>query len=184
VKVRETAIPGLLSIEPKVFEDQRGFFLESWQQKRYQEVGVSYPFVQDNVSRSKKGVLRGLHFQNPNPQGKLVYVLSGEVFDVIVDIRKGSPTFGEWFGTTLSEENKKQLFVPPGCAHGFCVTSDSALFAYKCSDYYSPESEKTLLWNDPDIKIEWPMVDPVITEKDQKGIALNALPDSWLMVYS
>jgi dTDP-4-dehydrorhamnose 3,5-epimerase len=131
--------------------------------------------VQDNLSLSRKGILRGLHFQNPGPQGKLVYVLQGEVFDVAVDVRADSPTFGQWYGVTLSAENHRQLFVPEGFAHGFCVTSETALFAYKCTDFYNPKAEFSLLWNDPDIGIEWPITNPELSEKDKNGLCLKNL---------
>ncbi len=176
MNVIQTGIAGVTVIEPKVFGDSRGFFLETFHAERYRsEAGISEIFVQDNHSRSTKGVLRGLHFQNKNPQGKLVRAVSGEVFDVAVDIRKGSPTFGQWFGTILSAENKKQLWVAPGLAHGFLVLSDIADFEYKCTDYYDPSSEECLIWNDPDLKIEWPLSSEEIrlSEKDLKGKALS-----------
>jgi len=183
VKVFETDLAGVLLIEPDVFGDERGFFMETWNGRRYEgEAGLpERGFVQDNLSLSQKGVLRGLHFQNPNAQGKLVSVLSGEVFDVAVDIRKGSPTFGRWFGTTLSAENKRQLWVPEGLAHGFVVTSERALFYYKCTDYYDRESERSLLWNDPDVGIGWPVAEPVLSGKDRTAprlaeMAADALP--------
>ncbi|MDO9041279.1 MAG: dTDP-4-dehydrorhamnose 3,5-epimerase [Desulfocapsaceae bacterium] len=167
MKVTQTPLAGLLIIEPKVFGDERGFFLETWSRKRYQEVGINVDFVQDNLSFSRRGVLRGLHFQNPQPQGKLVYVLQGEVFDVAVDIRKGSPTFGRWHGIVLSSENKRQFWVPPGFAHGFCVTSESALFTYKCTELYAPAHERSILWNDPNLAIDWPVTEPQVSDKDR-----------------
>jgi len=173
MKVLETELPGVLVIEPRVFADQRGYFIETWNQLRYAEVGLADTFVQDNLSYSTRGALRGLHFQNPNPQGKLVYVLQGEVFDVAVDIRLGSPTFARWIGMTLSEENKRQLYVPPGYAHGFCVTSAAAMFAYKCTDVYNPAAEGSIRWDDPDIGIEWPSMDLVLSEKDRQAPALK-----------
>lgn len=169
-------IPGLLIIEPKVFGDPRGFFFESWSERRYREAGIDATFVQDNFSLSRRGILRGLHFQNPNPQGKLVCVLQGEVFDVAVDLRRSSPTFGRWHGLNLSAENKRQFFIPPGFAHGFYVLSETALFHYKCTDYYAPQSELTLRWNDPDLGIEWPVRDPLLSEKDAKGISWRDIP--------
>jgi dTDP-4-dehydrorhamnose 3,5-epimerase len=181
VKVLETKLPDILVIEPEVFGDDRGFFMESWNQKRYQEAGLPARFVQDNLSFSARGVLRGLHFQNPNPQGKLVSVLQGEVFDVAVDIRVGSPTFGQWVGISLSADNKLQFYLPEGFAHGFVVISDVALFSYKCTAYYNPETESSLLWNDPEIGIGWPIDKPVLSDKDRaaprlREIAVETLP--------
>ena len=176
MKITRTKINGCLVIEPKVFGDERGFFLETFQAGRYREkAGIDLPFVQDNHSRSTKGVLRGLHFQKTKPQGKLVRVVRGEVFDVAVDIRKGSPTFGQWEGVWLSEENRKQFWLPPGLAHGFVVTSETADFEYKCTDYYDPTDEGCLIWNDPDVGIEWPIEEPVLSEKDQQGSLLKDL---------
>jgi dTDP-4-dehydrorhamnose 3,5-epimerase len=166
MKVTETPLQDLLIIEPRIFNDTRGFFYESYQHKRYHECGIP-ALVQDNVSKSCKNTLRGLHYQLPNSQGKLVTVIRGSVWDVAVDIRKSSPTFGQWFGTVLDEENHKQLYVPPGFAHGFCVLSEEADFLYKCSDYYHPENEHGILWNDPDLKITWPIGNPVLSEKDK-----------------
>jgi dTDP-4-dehydrorhamnose 3,5-epimerase len=180
VNVVETDLPGVLIIEPKVFGDERGFFMESWNGKRYEEAGLPGRFVQDNLSFSTHGVLRGLHFQNPQPQGKLVSVLRGEVFDVAVDIRVGSPTFGRWTGVTLSAENKRQFYVPPDFAHGFVVTSEAALFFYKCTDYYSPSSEGIVLWNDPDIGIEWPTDAPILSERDRTAPPLRKIPEEIL----
>jgi dTDP-4-dehydrorhamnose 3,5-epimerase len=158
MEVIKTSIDGVVIIEPKVFGDERGFFLETFQSDRYKEqAGIDLPFVQDNHSRSAKGVLRGLHFQKTKPQGKLVRVVRGAVFDVAVDIRKDSPTYGQWEGVLLSEENKKQFWVPPGLAHGFLVLSDVADFEYKCTDYYDPSDEGSLIWNDPSVGIEWPL---------------------------
>ena len=166
MQIETTALPGVVLITPRVFKDPRGFFQESWNRSRYAEAGITGEFVQDNLSRSSRGVLRGLHFQHPHDQGKLVHVLEGSVFDVAVDIRHGSPTFGHWVGYELSADNHRQLYLPPGFAHGFCVTSDSALFAYKCTDYYHPESETSLLWNDPQIGIEWPLDNPELSDRD------------------
>ena len=179
----ETAIPGVIILEPKVFGDTRGFFMEMFSVIRYEQAGIHDRFVQDNISSSQKGVLRGLHFQNPNPQCKLVQVLQGEVFDVAVDIRKGSPTFGQWTGITLSNQNHRQFFVPSGFAHGFCVLSDTALFHYKCTDYYAPSCEGGIVWNDPDIGIEWPVKTPVLSAKDSAYGRLKDYPEQKLPVY-
>jgi dTDP-4-dehydrorhamnose 3,5-epimerase len=176
MNVTETALPGVVVIEPKVFGDSRGFFLETFSAARYEAAGVSGPFVQDNLSFSARGVLRGLHIQHPHAQGKLVSVLSGEVFDVAVDVRVGSPTFGKWVGERLSGENRRQLWLPPGFAHGFVVTSAGALFAYKCTAYYRPETELSLRWDDPRIGIEWPMSDVTVSAKDAAGALLDAVP--------
>ena len=175
MNVSPTELPGLLTIEPKSFGDSRGFFFESYQRDRYYGAGIAVEFVQDNVSRSCKGTLRGLHYQLTRPQGKLVYVTRGEVFDVAVDLRRKSPTFGRWFGTLLNDTNHKQLYIPPGFAHGFAVTSESADFCYKCTEFYDPKDERTLLWNDPDIGIAWPDLDPrILSAKDQQGTRLAA----------
>ncbi|MEZ9006742.1 dTDP-4-dehydrorhamnose 3,5-epimerase [Vibrio sp. 10N.247.311.59] len=178
MKVIETEIPDVKIIEPAVFGDERGFFMETWQQKKFEELVTGRPtqFVQDNHSKSKKGILRGLHYQTENTQGKLVRVVSGEVFDVAVDIRKDSPTFGKWVGVYLSADNKRQLWVPEGFAHGFYVMSGEAEFVYKCTDYYNPRSEKTIIWNDETIKVEWPTTDkPILSDKDRKGSTLKLL---------
>ena len=170
MKVSHSKLKGCVIIEPSVFGDERGFFLETFQAVRYQqEAGIDLPFVQDNHSRSARGVLRGLHFQKTKPQGKLVRVVRGEVYDVAVDIRKGSATFGEWEGVTLSEDNKKQFWVPPGFAHGFVVLSDTADFEYKCTDYYDPSDEGCILWSDPDLDIPWPIANPVLSTKDESA---------------
>ena len=176
MKVLPQPIPGLLLIEPDVFGDARGFFFESWSEQRYAGAGLPEGFVQDNVSRSRRGILRGLHAQNPGTQGKLVQVLEGEVFDVAVDIRRGSPTFGRWHGVFLSAENKRQFWIPPGFAHGFLVVSETALFHYKCTGYYAPEHEFTLLWNDPDVGIRWPDITPALSAKDEQGLRLKDIP--------
>ena len=170
-----TIISDAKIIEPRVFGDERGFFLETFQAERYAEVGIDLPFVQDNHSRSAKGVLRGLHFQKNRPQGKLVRVVRGEVFDVAVDIRKDSPTYGQWAGVLLSEENKRQFWIPPGLAHGFVVLSDFADFEYKCTDYYFSEDEGCLIWNDQDIGIDWPIGNPRLSAKDQQGLKFTEL---------
>jgi dTDP-4-dehydrorhamnose 3,5-epimerase len=176
--VRKIAISGILIIEPDVFRDTRGAFAEIWSPKRLATEGLHETFVQDNVSWSSKGVLRGLHYQNPAAQGKLISVLEGEVFDVAVDIRRGSPTFGKWYGIVLSSANLRQLFLPPGFAHGFVVLSEQAVFHYKCTADYNKNTEKTILWNDPDIGIEWPVKNPVVSEKDCSGRLLKQfLPD-------
>ena len=170
MKVIHSKLKGCVIIEPDVFGDERGFFLETFQAVRYeQEAGIDLVFVQDNHSRSARGVLRGLHFQKTKPQGKLVRVVCGEVYDVAVDIRKGSATFGEWEGVILSEDNKKQFWVPPGFAHGFVVLSDTADFEYKCTDYYDPSDEGSILWSDPDLGISWPIANPVLSAKDQSA---------------
>ena len=153
-------------MEPDVFSDDRGFFLETWNSMRYEKDGIKGSFVQDNVSFSKKGVLRGLHFQYPQSQSKLVQVLSGEVVDVAVDIRKDSPTFGQWISEVLSSANHRQMYIPSGFAHGYCVTSETAVFSYKCTDFYNPGSEGGIIWNDPDINIDWPMEEPILSLKD------------------
>ena len=170
MKVINTKLKDCVIIEPKVFGDDRGFFLEIFQAERYSQLaGINLPFVQDNHSRSSRGVLRGLHFQKTKPQGKLVRVVRGEVYDVALDIRKGSPTFGQWEGVILSEENKRQFWVPPGFAHGFLVLSDTADFEYKCTDYYDPTDEGIVLWNDPDLDIPWPVADPILSNKDARA---------------
>lgn len=174
MKVIDTKIPDVKIIEPAVFGDERGFFMETWSQRVFEEQVTGKPtqFVQDNHSKSKQGILRGLHYQTENTQGKLVRVVNGEVFDVAVDIREGSPTLGHWVGVLLSAENKRQLWVPEGFAHGFYVTSEEAEFVYKCTDYYNPKAEHSIVWNDPEIGIEWPLVEGVelnLSEKDKNG---------------
>jgi len=174
MKVTPTRIPDVLLIEPKVFGDDRGFFFESFNQKAFKEAtGLNVSFVQDNHSKSAKNVLRGLHYQIEQPQGKLVRVTHGEVFDAAVDIRKGSKTYGQWVGLILSAENKKQLWIPPGFAHGFLTLSETAEFLYKTTDYYSPEHERCIIWNDTEIGIQWPLAtEPQLSSRDQRGIAL------------
>jgi dTDP-4-dehydrorhamnose 3,5-epimerase len=184
MNVSRCDIEGLLLIEPKVFGDARGFFLEAWNERRYREAGIAGTFVQDNLSFSRRGALRGLHFQNPLAQAKLVLVLQGEVFDVAVDVRRGSPTFGRWHGVNLSAENKRQFFVPPGFAHGFVVLSETALFFYKCTEFYAPQHEVTIVWNDPDIGINWPLTDPVLSDKDQRGMRLKDVPPERFPAYA
>jgi len=166
MKITETKLAGLLIIELKVFGDARGFFKETFQSERYREAGIEYTFVQDNYSRSQKGVLRGLHFQITKPQGKLVSCPKGAVFDVAVDIDPESTTYDQYVGVELTEENHKQLWVPPGYAHGFCVLSETADFQYKCTDYYDPSDEGGVIWNDPDVAIDWPIADPSLSSKD------------------
>lgn len=175
MNVVKTGIPEVLVLEPKVFGDSRGFFFESYNQRAFQDAtGWAPAFVQDNHSRSQKGVLRGLHYQIVQPQGKLVRVVAGEVFDVAVDIRRSSPTFGRWVGASLSAENKRQMWVPPGFAHGFVVLSDFAEFLYKTTDFYAPEHERCIAWNDPEIGIDWPYgSEPLLSEKDKKGFLLK-----------
>jgi len=178
IKVETCEIEGLKVITPTVYGDDRGYFMETYNQKDYQEAGVDMDFVQDNQSKSARGVLRGLHFQIKYPQDKLVRVISGEVFDVAVDLRKDSKTYGKWYGLILSAENKKQFLVPKGFAHGFVVLSDSAEFSYKCSDFYQPADEGGLMWNDPEIGIEWPIpedLELIISEKDQKWGSIKEL---------
>ncbi len=176
MNVLTCSIPGLLIIEPKVFGDARGFFVETWNRRRYHAAGLDQDFVQDNVSFSRRGILRGLHFQNPKPQGKLLQVLQGEVFDVAVDIRRSSPTFGKWHGLTLSGENKQQFYIPPGFAHGFAVLSGTAYFQYKCTEFYSPKDEMAIRWDDPEIGIEWPVKEPLLSERDAKALRLREVP--------
>jgi dTDP-4-dehydrorhamnose 3,5-epimerase len=176
MKAIHCEIPGLIIFNPAVFKDERGFFFEMWNQRHYSASGLDAPFVQDNLSRSTKGTLRGLHFQNPSSQGKLATVLEGEVFDVAVDLRRNSPTFGKYFGILLSAQNKTQLYVPPGFAHGIQVVSETALFHYKCTEFYSPQSACVLRWDDPEIGIPWPIMNPVLSEKDRAGVLLQNLP--------
>lgn len=174
--VKETPLAGVLILEPRVFADDRGFFLETYQVARYQAVGIEGSFVQDNFSRSCRGTLRGLHFQEPHAQGKLVHVLNGSVFDVVVDVRKGSPTFARWFGLELSGDVPRQLWIPPGFAHGFCVTSDVADFHYKCTAAYAPEAERSIRWNDPQLAIDWPVAQPLLSGKDAAAPLLADAP--------
>jgi dTDP-4-dehydrorhamnose 3,5-epimerase len=183
MKVIDTALAGVRLIEPAVFEDARGAFFESYQARNYAEAGIDCAFVQDNVSISSRNVLRGLHIQHPRGQDKLVQVLDGAVFDVAVDVRAGSPGFGRWVGETLSAENRRQLFIPKGFAHGFCVLSERAVFSYKCSDFYAPGNEVTILWDDPDIGIEWPVADVILSDKDRQGKSLAELADGSLPRY-
>ncbi|MDQ6990705.1 MAG: dTDP-4-dehydrorhamnose 3,5-epimerase [Mariprofundaceae bacterium] len=184
MKINKTTLEGVLHIEPKVFGDARGFFLETYNKERYMAAGFpDVDFIQDNHSRSSKGVLRGLHFQLNNPQGKLVQVATGTVFDVAVDIRTGSPTFGQSYGCILSEENHHQLWIPPKFAHGFCVLSDTAYFCYKCTDYYHPDDEGGFLWRDAALGIDWPLSDPLLSEKDKAYACLADIDASMLPSY-
>jgi dTDP-4-dehydrorhamnose 3,5-epimerase len=179
VKVTPAGIPDVLVVEPEVHGDERGFFLETWHAARYAEAGIGLPFVQDNHSRSVHGTLRGLHYQIDRPQGKLVRVITGEIFDVAVDLRRSSPTFGRWVGAVLSGDHRRQLWVPPGFAHGFYVTSESADVIYKCTDYYAREHDRTLRWNDPEVGVVWPLLDgraPLLSAKDAAGLALRDAP--------
>lgn len=175
MNVIATKLSGVLVIEPTVHRDERGFFLETFHARRYREAGLDASFVQDNHSRSVRGTLRGLHWQIEHPQGKLVRVLSGEIFDAVVDIRPEAPTFGQWVGVTLSSENFRQLYAPPGFAHGFCVTSEIAEVEYKCTDFYDPEAERGLIWNDPEVGITWPVADPILSARDQRHPTLAEL---------
>lgn len=183
MKVTETKLPGVLVIEPDVFGDTRGFFMETFRQERYEEAGIKENFVQDNLSFSSRGVLRGLHYQNPHSQGKLVSVVQGEVFDVAADIRQGSPTFGQWVGVNLSGENHHQFWIPAGFAHGFCVLSETAYFTYKCTDIYTPSAEGGIIWNDPDIGVDWPLKDVLLSDKDQVYPKLKDVPAAKLPVF-
>jgi dTDP-4-dehydrorhamnose 3,5-epimerase len=183
MRVTPTALPEVLLFEPAVFGDARGFFFETWQQARYAEHGLPSNFVQDNVSRSQRGILRGLHLQEPYAQGKLVQVLDGDVLDVAVDVRVGSSTFGKWVAERLSSENHRQLYVPPGFAHGFCVVSEFALLQYKCTELYHPETELSVAWNDPALGIDWPVRDPVLSKKDAAALPLSAIPRERLPKY-
>jgi dTDP-4-dehydrorhamnose 3,5-epimerase len=183
MNVVKTAIPGVTIFEPKVFGDERGFFMEAYNKERYHEAGLKEVFVQDNLSKSQKSVLRGLHIQNPFGQGKLVSVILGAVLDVAVDVRKGSPHFGEHVAVELSENNRRQFYVPPGFAHGFLVLSESALFSYKCTELYRPENEFCIKWDDPQIGINWPTNTPIVSDKDQAGKTLAHLDSSLLPDY-
>jgi len=185
MKVTELGLPGVLLVEPRLFRDERGAFVESWSARRFAGAGLEVEFVQDNVSWSRRGVVRGLHYQHPHGQAKLISVLRGEVWDVVVDVRRGSPTFGQWIGVPLSAESGHQLFIPEGYAHGFAALSEEAIFSYKCSRYYDPASEWTIRWDDPELKIDWPVEDPIVSEKDRNGLRLSelgpeALPDGLL----
>ena len=176
MQVLKTEIPGVFIIEPRVFEDSRGFFKETYERNRYADVGIAAEFVQDNLSRSRRGTLRGMHYQIQHPQGKLVQVFHGEIFDVAVDLRRNSPQFGKWVGVRLSESNHRQLYVSEGFAHGFCVLSETADVFYKCTDFYHPEHERTLLWNDPGVNIQWPLQsEPLLSDKDRNGTLFSEI---------
>jgi len=183
MKVTQTTLGGVLIIEPDIFGDERGWFLETYSASRYKDSGLNCDFVQDNASFSSRGVLRGLHFQNPNAQAKLVQVLSGEVFDVAVDIRIGSPTFAKWTGQILSADNHKQMYIPKGFAHGYCVLSNTAVFSYKCDEYYSPQMELGIIYNDPDIGIKWPVTEAILSQKDSAYSRLKDIPKDKLPRY-
>lgn len=185
MKCMATDLPGVLLLEPRRFEDARGYFMETWRRDRYADLGLPADFMQDNLSLSHRGVLRGLHAQHPHGQGKLIQVVHGEVFDVAVDIRVGSPHFGRWFGVTLSAADGRQLYVPPGFAHGFCVTGDSALVAYKCTDVHHPEAELCVAWDDPGLGIAWPLdAPPILSERDRAGLRLVDIPPERLPRYA
>lgn len=176
MNVLRCQLEGLLILEPRVFGDARGYFMETWNRERYRAAGIAADFVQDNFSFSRRGILRGLHLQNPRPQGKLVSVLAGEVFDVAVDLRRSSPTFGKYESAILSGENHRQFYLPPGFAHGFVVLSETAQFFYKCTDFYSPQDELAIRWDDPQIGIQWPIRDPQVSERDAKARWLREVP--------
>lgn len=183
MNVIPTRLAGVVVIEPRAFADDRGYFFETWHQARYAEAGLPSGFVQDNVSFSAHGVIRGLHLQWPAVQAKLISVLAGEIFDVAVDVRVGSPTFGQWVGETLSAENRRQMYVPEGFAHGFAVTGPSATVLYKCTDLYTPSDEKTVLWDDPAIGVAWPVASPILSLKDRQGLRLADMPQDGLPPY-
>lgn len=183
IKYTETDLPGVLLIDPRVFKDSRGFFMETFHQKKYAEAGIDHAFIQDNYSHSTRGTLRGLHYQLEHPQGKLVYVITGEIYDVAVDIRRGSPGFGKWVGQYLSDKNRRQIFVPEGFAHGFCVLSETADVIYKTTDLYNPDDEYGVLWSDPTIGIDWPVEVPVVSDKDKQFPGLKEAPEENLPIY-
>jgi dTDP-4-dehydrorhamnose 3,5-epimerase len=180
VKLLKSDLPGVIVLEPHIHRDQRGFFLESWQRRRFARHGLDLEFVQDNLVHSRRGILRGLHYQYPRQQGKLVQTLLGEIFDVAVDIRSGSPTFGQWFGCTLSADNRRQLYIPEGFAHGYHVLGEEALVMYKCTEYYAPEDEGGIIWDDPDLAIDWPGRQPILSPKDRELPRLADIPDNRL----
>ena len=184
MKVRETNLPGVLLIEPQVFGDARGYFFEGFHQAKFREAGIEASFVQSNVSRSARGVLRGLHYQWPAPQGKLVSVLEGEVYDVAVDIRQGSPTFGQWTAVLLSAENHRCMWIPEGFAHGFCVVSENATLAYQCTSLYVPAADANLRWNDARLAVDWPVSAPLLSDKDAKAPLLQDIPSHRLPVFA
>jgi len=183
MKVLNTSLPGVLIIEPDVFKDNRGFFMETYHQRRYIEAGIDGMFVQDNLSHSVHGILRGLHYQLRHPQAKLVQVIEGAIFDVTVDIRQGSPSFGQWTGVHISEENRRQTFIPEGFAHGFCVLSETADVMYKCTDLYVSDDEGGILWSDPGLAIDWPIADPLLSEKDSRYPCLSDIRSERLPAY-
>ena len=183
MKVTPTSLPDVIIIEPSAFEDRRGFFMETYHQKRYEHANIRCIFVQDNLSHSVRGILRGLHYQLQYPQAKLVQVTNGSIFDVAVDIRQGSQTFGKWVGAHISDKNRHQIFVPEGFAHGFCVLSETADVIYKCTDFYAPDDEGGILWSDPNIGIDWPITDPVLSDKDSQYSCLRDVPPERLPVY-
>jgi dTDP-4-dehydrorhamnose 3,5-epimerase len=170
VRILSTELAGVLVVEPSVFRDERGEFVETWNRRRYAAAGIDVDFVQDNHSRSVQGVVRGLHYQIERPQGKLVWATAGEVYDVAVDLRRSSPTFGRWTAVRLSADSHRQIYIPPGLAHGFCALTPQAEVAYKCTDFYAAELERTILWNDPQLAIPWPIVAPLLSDKDQRGL--------------
>jgi dTDP-4-dehydrorhamnose 3,5-epimerase len=182
VIVESTPLPGVLLVKPKVFRDDRGQFLESWRESAYAEHGMT-GFVQDNISVSRRGVLRGMHLQNPQGQGKLVSALRGRIFDVALDTRHGSPTFGRWFGVELTDENRWQLYIPVGFAHGFQALTDDVVFSYKCTDYYAPLAERTVRWNDPEVAITWPIPEAILAPKDEGALKLSEIPRELLPAY-
>ena len=176
MKVTTTPLPGLVILEPEIFADSRGYLLETFHASRFLQAGIETQFIQENHAHSLPGVLRGLHYQIQHPQGKLIRVVQGEVFDVAVDLRRSSPTFGRWFGTLLNDVERRQLYVPPHCAHGYCVLSLAADVVYKCTDVYAPQHERTIAWNDPDLKIDWPVTSPILSEKDRRGLPFAESP--------
>jgi dTDP-4-dehydrorhamnose 3,5-epimerase len=178
-----TSFPGVILVKPDIYKDPRGFLMEIFHQEKYAENGIHQAFVQDNFSHSKKDTIRGLHYQLKNPQGKLVYVIKGEIFDVIVDIRRGSPTFGKWLGAILSAENRHQIYIPEGFAHGFCVMSETADVIYKCTDFYNPDDNFGILWSDRALGIDWPVKTPTVSDKDNSNPSLDDLPEGSLPVY-
>ena len=184
MNVIPTKLHEVLIIEPRTFHDPRGYFLETWNRPRYEAFGLPSHLVQDNVSFSRQGVLRGLHFQNPHAQGKLVFAASGEIFDVAVDVRRGSPTYRQWVGVVLSSENNRQLYIPEGFAHGFCVLSETALVTYKCTEVYKPEGDASILWDDPDIGIDWPIKNPILSDKDRLAPTLATMATDRVPTYS
>jgi len=183
IEYTKTDLPGVLLIEPRVFNDSRGFFMETFHQKKYAEAGIDHAFIQDNYSHSTRGTLRGLHYQLEHPQAKLVYVIKGEIYDVAVDIRRGSPEFGKWTGQYLSDKNRRQIFVPEGFAHGFCVISETADVLYKATDLYNPDDEYGVLWSDPTIGIDWPVEVPIVSDKDKQFPVLQDVPEQHLPIY-